>query len=157
MRKKEDPEISKIRIAARHSLDKDPGAKNVDIFIGRKLKLRRTLLKMSQDSLGSIVGLTFQQVQKYESGENKISASRLFTFSRILRVDIGYFFDGLDSEKTMQFDLPERAAGIVTDVARQFDSVNSAESVRLLSLFWKIPDANKRRKYLDILETLGGY
>ena len=67
-----------------------------DVYIGQRLKLRRTILKMSQDELASMVGVTFQQIQKYESGANRISASKLFVFSKILNVDISFFFEGLE-------------------------------------------------------------
>lgn len=65
----------------------------VDIHVGARVRLRRTLLGMSQDSLGKALGLTFQQVQKYERGANRMGSSRLFKIANILEVDISYFFD----------------------------------------------------------------
>lgn len=65
----------------------------VDIHVGARVRLRRTLLGMSQDTLGKALGLTFQQVQKYERGANRMGSSRLFKIANILQVDISYFFD----------------------------------------------------------------
>ena len=74
---------------------KDPS--NIDKHIGYKLKLRRVDAGMSQEALGEKVGLSFQQIQKYEKGANRISASRLFELTRILEVDISYFFEGFET------------------------------------------------------------
>ncbi len=69
----------------------------VDIHVGARIRLRRTLLGMSQEKLGEGVDLTFQQIQKYEKGTNRVSASRLYQFSQALNVPVSFFFDGLDS------------------------------------------------------------
>ncbi len=69
----------------------------VDIHVGARIRLRRTLLGMSQEKLGDAVGLTFQQIQKYEKGTNRVSASRLYQFGQTLNVPVSFFFDGLDS------------------------------------------------------------
>ncbi len=65
----------------------------LDAYVGKRVKLRRVMLHMSQDELASMVGVTFQQIQKYESGANKISASRLFIISKILQINLSFFFD----------------------------------------------------------------
>ncbi len=70
----------------------------VDVFVGRKLRMRRTILGMSQSELGDAIGISFQQVQKYERGTNRISASKLWDFSKALDVAPAYFFDGFTSE-----------------------------------------------------------
>ena len=67
----------------------------IDIHVGSRVRLRRMMLGMSQEKLGESLGITFQQVQKYEKGANRISASKLWDIARFFRVDIGYFFDGL--------------------------------------------------------------
>ncbi len=69
----------------------------VDIHVGARIRLRRTLLGMSQEKLGEAVGLTFQQIQKYERGTNRVSASRLYQFGQTLDVPVSFFFDGLNS------------------------------------------------------------
>ena len=68
----------------------------IDVYVGARVKMRRTLLGMSQEKLGEAIGLTFQQVQKYERGLNRISASRLFDISKVLEVPIGFFFEEMD-------------------------------------------------------------
>src|SRR3954464_277910 len=75
----------------------------IDVHVGGRVRLRRTLLGMSQEKLGEAIGLTFQQVQKYERGVNRVGASRLFDLSRVLDVPISFFFD----------DMPEPLAGSV--------------------------------------------
>jgi len=73
------------------------GAPNpVDVHVGARMRLRRTLLGLSQEKLGALIGLTFQQVQKYERGANRIGASRLFDIARVLDVPVSYFFDQID-------------------------------------------------------------
>ena len=79
----------------RHIVSKH-GPHPIDVHVGRRVRLRRTLLGMSQPQLGEKLGLTFQQIQKYERDANRISASRLYQLSRILGVRVPYFFDGLD-------------------------------------------------------------
>jgi transcriptional regulator with XRE-family HTH domain len=73
-------------------------ANQIDVHVGRRVRLRRTLKGISQEKLGERLGLTFQQIQKYERGVNRIGASRLFEISRILDVPIGYFFEEMPTE-----------------------------------------------------------
>lgn len=73
----------------------DAGEKAVMVHIGKRIKLRRTILGISQDGLGKLLGITFQQVQKYERGVNRISAGKLYVLAEKLGTDIGYFYDGL--------------------------------------------------------------
>src|SRR4051795_11251213 len=81
--------------------EKEGRASPIDVHVGARIRLRRTLLGMSQEKLGEALGLTFQQVQKYERGVNRVGASRLFDLSRVLDVPISFFFD----------DMPEPLAG----------------------------------------------
>ncbi len=110
---------------------KDPrGSTDVDSFVGTKLRQRRLVLGMSQTALGDKLGVTFQQVQKYERGQNRLGASRLFNCSQILGVKPAYFFDGLDPAST---GAPE-----YSDPARTLSlSVPGAKLMRQLSHFTK--------------------
>ena len=81
-----------------NSASKELDVSLLDEYVGKRLKLRRVMLRMSQDELACMIGVTFQQVQKYESGVNRISASRLFIISKVLQVDVGFFFYGLEKE-----------------------------------------------------------
>jgi transcriptional regulator with XRE-family HTH domain len=74
------------------------GRSPIDVHVGARVRLRRTMLRMSQDKLAAALGLTFQQVQKYERAANRISASRLYQLCRILKVPISYFFENMDAE-----------------------------------------------------------
>ena len=129
----------------------------VDVHVGGRIKLRRTLLGLSQERLGDALRLTFQHVQKYERGANRVSASRLHDMSRALGVPIGYFFDDLPSEAA-------RAAGAVGFAEHQEgfgagippDLLARRESVDLVQAFWRIPDAAVRRKLLDLVRSMGG-
>ncbi len=87
----------KIRRSSRgRTADGSPNP--IDVYVGARVKMRRTLLGMSQEKLGEAIGLTFQQVQKYERGLNRISASRLFDISKVLEVPIGFFFEEMDDQ-----------------------------------------------------------
>ncbi len=107
----------------------------VDIHVGARIRLRRTLLGMSQEKLGDAVSLTFQQIQKYERGANRVSASRLYQFAQVLSVPVSSFFDGLDSP----------SIGPVTDDRLML------ETARALS---QLPETT-RRAALSFLKVLG--
>src|SRR5581483_4327424 len=77
---------------------KSEGPNPIDVHVGARVRLRRTALGMSQEKLGDAIGLTFQQVQKYERGTNRIGASRLYELSRVLEVPVSFFFEELDHE-----------------------------------------------------------
>jgi len=82
------------KISTRGRLD-DGSANPIDVHVGARMRLRRTLLGLSQEKLGELIGLTFQQVQKYERGANRIGASRLFDLARVLDVPVSFFFDDM--------------------------------------------------------------
>lgn len=84
------------------AFSKKPAPDPVDIHVGVKIKLRRSLLGISQERLANAINISFQQVQKYESGHNRVSASRLYAVARVLEVDLGFFFEGLASTSMKQ-------------------------------------------------------
>src|SRR5215210_645465 len=88
--------------------DREHRPSPIDVHVGGRVRLRRTLLGMSQEKLGEALGLTFQQVQKYERGVNRIGASRLFDLARVLDVPIGFFFD----------DMPDALGGTMNPMRR---------------------------------------
>ena len=108
----------------------------VDVHVGNRIRLRRTLLGMSQERLASLLGLTFQQVQKYERGLNRISSSRLYDISNVLKVDVGYFFAGYNDASTQTDD------NLRTDDS---DSDYNEETLLLINAFSKIKKASVRR------------
>jgi transcriptional regulator with XRE-family HTH domain len=114
----------------------------VDRFVGHRLRLARTSRKLSQTQLGEASGITFQQVQKYEKGTNRVSASRLFEFATLLGVEISYFFEG--------------AGGNVDNLAAapapKFDV--SQVDVDILRALWAIKDPQLKRKLLALITSL---
>lgn len=94
----------------------------VDIHVGARLRMRRTLLGMSQTKLGQAVSLTFQQIQKYERGANRIGASRLHQFSRILEVPVSYFFEDMPGERSNEPSTPVMGRKIL-ELARHFQAI----------------------------------
>ena len=98
-------------------------AHKVDAYVGRRLRLRRASLGMSQTALAQSVRLTFQQIQKYENGSNRISASRLWQFSNALRVPVSYFFEGIEDGAAPE-PVPTRA---VLELMRNFRAIRAPE------------------------------
>ena len=122
------------------------GPTSIDQHVGARLRLRRSLLDMSQSELGEKLGVTFQQVQKYERGTNRVSASRLFHVARVMDVPISYFFEGLDSEGDSQLKGP--------DSETLYDFIASPDGLALASAFAGISDQTVRRRVIDLLRSL---
>jgi transcriptional regulator with XRE-family HTH domain len=123
----------------------------IDSYIGASVRLRRLMLEMSQEALGAKLSLTFQQVQKYEKGINRISASRLFELARALRVPVHYFFEGLTNP-----DEPSSYEALHEDnpVSPYLDFVSSGEGVQLNRAYLRIDDDVTRRKLLAMVEDI---
>ncbi|MGD2133117.1 MAG: helix-turn-helix transcriptional regulator [Maricaulaceae bacterium] len=121
----------------------------VDIHVGSRVRLRRLLLGLSQEKLGDELGVTFQQVQKYERGANRIGASRLYRVAKVLQVPVGFFFEGLDSVAADGFAEDDQTPLID-------DFINSPEGVALASAFARIREPSVRRKLLELARTLSG-
>ncbi len=121
----------------------------IDVHVGGRLRFRRMLIGMSQEKLGNALGLTFQQIQKYEKGSNRVGASRLFEISRVLGVDVQFFFDGLAGSGDGGQDAPRDPA-----IQQVMDFVGSAEGLQLNAAFSGIRDAATRRRLLDLVKTL---
>ncbi|WFU90407.1 helix-turn-helix transcriptional regulator (plasmid) [Rhizobium sp. CC1099] len=124
---------------------KSPNA--IDVYVGGRLRLRRKVLGLSQGSLAEALGITFQQVQKYEKGMNRIGASRLQRIAEILRVPVGYFFENNASAS------PDVEPRRETDDVTLF--MTSKEGVALSRAFLAIEDPNVRQKLLALTRSLG--
>jgi transcriptional regulator with XRE-family HTH domain len=117
----------------------------IDIQVGNRVRIRRMLIGMSQERLGGLLGLTFQQVQKYEKGVNRIGAGRLFEVARILNVPVDFFYEGVN----------DGAPGAnEVDGAPVMDFVSSGEGLQLSLAFMKIKDAKVRKRVLDLVKSL---
>lgn len=129
----------------------------VDIHVGARVRLRRTLLGMSQEKLGESLGLTFQQVQKYERGANRVGASRLFDLSRVLDVRISYFFEDLsvDAQASSPVEVIRGKAASVADNP-EADPMAKRETLELVRAYYSITDPKVRAQVLAMAKTLGG-
>ena len=116
---------------------------DADKHIGHRLHVRRKLMGISQDRLAKLVGLTFQQIQKYERGINRISAGRLYHFSKILGVPVTYFYDGFEN------DTPQSFEGLPHSV------YESDEAIAVLKAFFAIEPEEKRKATLRFILEMG--
>ena len=124
----------------------------VDRHVGQRLRVRRSLLGMSQEKLADSIGLTFQQIQKYERGLNRISAGRLFQFSKILEVPIGYFYDQYipqDSAKAKQGLSDNKQASFLSS-----DTLQSKETIELLRTYYSIQDDELRKDIMKFVKSM---
>lgn len=138
-----------------------PGVANpVDVHVGARIRQRRTLLGLSQEKLGDAVGLTFQQIQKYEKGANRVGASRLYQFSRILDVPIDYFFEdmpaGLGTVKgQVAKGKAEQEAGTAGGpTGKQQDPLARPETLKLVRAYYRIPDPKARKRLFELVKSL---
>jgi transcriptional regulator with XRE-family HTH domain len=121
-----------------------------DIHVGSRIRLRRNMLGMSQEKLGENLGITFQQVQKYEKGTNRVGASRLQAIASTLEVPVSFFFDdapGQGREAQKGFAEENSATYVV-------DFLSSSEGIQLNRAFARIADPKVRRKIIDLVKTL---
>jgi transcriptional regulator with XRE-family HTH domain len=125
----------------------------MDAHVGTRVRLRRMLLGMSQEKLGEHLGLTFQQVQKYEKGVNRIGASRLFDLSRVLGVPVQFFYDEAPADVSGS---PVPAGfGEQPDESYVVEFLSTREGLELNKAFVKIADAKVRRSIVELVRSLG--
>ena len=124
-------------------------ANPIDAQVGNRVRLRRMLVGMSQERLGELLGLTFQQVQKYEKGVNRIGAGRLFEVSRILGVTIEYFYEGVNSQLAGGAGFTEGASSPPV-----MEFVSSGEGLQLSLAFMKIKDPKLRKRVLELVKQM---
>ena len=136
-------------------VEKESRPNPIDIHVGSRIRLRRTLMGMSQERLGEALGLTFQQVQKYERGVNRVGASRLYDLSRVLDVPISFFYD----------DMPESVGGPrppirgpvgFSDAQDAFgdDTLTRRETLELVRAYYRITDPGVRKRVFDLIKSL---
>jgi transcriptional regulator with XRE-family HTH domain len=121
----------------------------IDIHVGSRIRLRRTMLGMSQEKLGESLGITFQQIQKYEKGTNRVGASRLQNISSILNVPVSFFFEDAPGEHSGQGGMAEASSSNYV-----VDFLSSAEGLQLNRAFVKIADPKVRRRLVDLVKAL---
>lgn len=125
----------------------------VDVYVGKRLRMRRTILGMSQEAIGNAIGVTFQQVQKYERGINRMGSSRLFDFSRILSIPVSYFFEGYDVETGAS---PAYGQGMTEESAAQFEheKMTSRETLEMMRAYYRITDPHVRKRVFELMKSL---
>ena len=139
---------------------KEAGPSPMDVHVGARIRLRRTLLGMSQEKLGDGLGLTFQQIQKYERGVNRVGASRLYDLARVLDVPISFFYD--DIPPAMATTHGTQSGGFVTrprGVAEQQDSfadeqLGRRETLELVRAYYRITDLAVRKRIFELIKSM---
>jgi transcriptional regulator with XRE-family HTH domain len=138
--------------------DKEHRPSPIDTHVGSRVRLRRTLLGLSQEKLGEALGLTFQQVQKYERGVNRIGASRLFDLSRVLDVPIGFFFDDMPGTVGSSGGgmMRPRLVGGFAEQQEGFedDTLNKRETLELVRAYYRINEPSVRKRVFDLIKSL---
>ena len=122
-------------------------ANEIDAYVGQRLHQRRWMLGLTQQQLGDRIGIKFQQVQKYETGQNRISASRLWELSKATEVEISYFFEGLSLEAPAA-----TAAGSAQNAAG--DLMSDREAIELVRAYYATPE-DQRRRLFDLVKAMG--
>lgn len=143
--------------------ERESRASPIDVHVGSRIRLRRTLMGMSQERLGEALGLTFQQVQKYERGVNRVGASRLYDLSRVLDVPISFFFDDMADGAPGAYPPPaslgaRRSFGFADRqdaiTAPPDDSMNRRETLELVRAYYRITDPAVRKRVFDLVKSL---
>ena len=122
----------------------------IDQHVGRRVRMRRQVLAISQQKLGAALGLTFQQVQKYEKGATRISASRLQQLSHILQVPVEFFFEGAPNASEPHGDVS------TLSMAHIDDFVSNSDGLRLIGAFMRIDNAAVRRRIVMLVQEIAG-
>ncbi len=156
---RKDRNMRKKSIRGRLGTEPNP----IDVHVGNRVRMYRTLKGMSQEKLGEELGLTFQQVQKYEKGGNRIGASRLWDISQVLEVPVALFYEGI-SEQTSSLsprniknaepnvDFSDKVAQIAA--LADEDPLNRRETLELMRAYYRIPDRTLAQKIFDLMQML---
>lgn len=130
---------------------KKPGPRSaspIDLHVGTRIRIRRQLMNMTQEKLGESLGVTFQQVQKYERGTNRVGASRLWNISRVLDVPVSFFYDGLEDNHEYAQVAENKQMPVV------YDFINSSDGVAFAKAVSKIKNKAVRRQLLELARSL---
>jgi transcriptional regulator with XRE-family HTH domain len=119
----------------------------VDVHVGKLIRHRRTMIGMSQEELGRSVGVTFQQVQKYERGTNRVGSSRLYELSKVLSVPVNYFFERLEDGA--------EAVGMA-ESGSEYSKRDAKETATLLQAYFRIEDPAVRQKIIALMKAMAG-
>lgn len=121
----------------------------IDIHVGKRIRTRRAILGISQESLADALGITFQQVQKYEKGVNRVSASRLFEIGKVLGAQVSFFFEDFYADE------PNQLMGLAeTEANFEAEDAKNRETMALLRAYYQISDPKIRKKALNLIKSL---
>ncbi len=131
----------------------------IDVHVGSRIRLRRTILGYSQEKLAALLGLTFQQVQKYERGNNRVGASRLWDLSKVLNVPVSFFFDDMDKEVASQsprvFSASEDALCFEEENDNvDLDPMKRQETLELVKAYYRIPNRKAAKNLFDLIVSM---
>ncbi len=144
--------LSKAKLPAPDSTGKKGKANSIDEYVGVQLRQRRALLGLSQEKLAEKVGITFQQIQKYENGANRVSASRLYEFSKVLDIPVSFFFDNYGSNENkmaMGFGESDQAAFEGPE-----DVMNRKETLELIRVYYSIENPKLRKDLFKLVKSM---
>lgn len=139
----------------------------VDIHVGKRLRLRRTIRGLSQEALGNAIGVTFQQIQKYERGVNRIGSSRVYEFSKILQVPVSFFFEDYEEANGGNYTTITAdsnvigVSGFAESESDGFESepigddrLSTRETLEMMRAYYRIPDEGLRKKVFELVKAL---
>ncbi len=130
----------------------------VDVYVGRRLRLRREILRLSQEQVANAIGVTFQQIQKYEQGRNRVSASRLYDICHVLNIHMTYLFQGLNTDVVLRQRNDREEPALLQKTGVDFDGacyMEQTETLELVRSFWRIPNPKARQELLELIQLLG--
>ncbi len=126
-------------------------ANPIDVHVGNRIRLRRQLLGLSQEKLAEMLGLTFQQVQKYERGMNRVGASRLWDIGKVLSIPVNFFYEDMNEETAKSS--PAGINGMVDNelISESVDPMNSQETIELVKAYYKIPNRKAAKHMFELI------
>lgn len=124
----------------------------VDIHVGRRLRQKRTFLGLSQEAVGKQIGVTFQQIQKYERGINRMGASRLYDFAKALGVPVSYFFEGFGDYGVEEGSM--LAAAEPNAQAFEHDAMNNRETLEVMRAYYRIKNPALRKRVVELIKAM---
>ena len=126
----------------------------IDVHVGKRIRLRRTLLGISQVALAEAIGLTFQQIQKYEKGSNRVSSSRLMDMANVLDVSVPYFFEEMGADVQNQTPAMLMNAKKLPDGGGEKDPMARRETLELVRAYYRIADPTVRKRLAELVKTV---
>ena len=148
------PKPSRVRRRTKKQTSRE-GPNPIDVHVGSRMRLRRHLLGLTMQTLAGAIGVTYQQIQKYEKATDRISASRLFNLSRMLDVPISFFFEDLSPAAAGGGRRRTRGLSEATAAALEPDFLFKRETVELIRAYYRVTDPRVRKRVLDLLHAAG--